>query len=459
MPQLSQSGRIVKGVAVSQGYVFYFLPGDTAPTATINLTGEDPPLNATGLVQSSVNIQKMVFCDGVNLVYYDPSNDTVYPLLATAGQVPQDSDGNVPRLTCLWRGRTMFSGLFGDPQNIFGSAVGDFTNYNYAPQNPSATQAFALNFANMGLIGDSVTSLCSFSDDILIVFGDHSINLLRGDPMDGGRRDLVTDTIGGAWGKPWCMGPDGTIYFFSNKMGIYQFIPGAKPVRISGPIDNLLSPINTGTNGITMEWDAVGQGFVVFITPLTAPAATTHWWYDWRCQAWWPIKFKNPLHNPLCTCTIDGNEPDDRVVLLGSFDGFIRALSPTATTDDGEAIEAEVVVGPILTAEFDAVMWDTHQCILGTDSGTVNYELYSEATAELALAALVSRTRPRATGSWSGTNGPDGVYGGRNPTERPHVSAHAHYLRLFTSEQFAFESLRVKAGPRGDIRRRGLGVG
>ena len=455
MPQLSQSGRIVKLVTVSQGHCFFALPGDTTWTATTNATGEIPPLNATGLIYSASNIQKLWFADGVNYVYYDPSNDTVYPWLATAGTLPQDSDGNTPRHIVTWRGRTVVSGLFLEPQNIFFSSVGDPTNWDYAPENPTATQAIALNLANMGLIGDTVTSLCPYTDDVLIVFGDHSINLLRGDPLDGGRRDLVTDTIGAVWGKPWCMDPYGTVYFFSNKMGVYTLVPGQKPLRISQSIDNLLSRINTGTHGITMVWDDAHQGCHLFITLLEEVAETTHYWFDWRTQAWWQVKFGNKDHNPLCTCILDGNEPEDRVVLTGGWDGYVRAMSLDAAEDDGEAIESEVVIGPILTAMFDEVMWGEMQAVLGTDSGEVGYELYSGATAELALAALEARTEPTATGTWSGSNGEDGEYGGRNVTELVKSAAHAHYLRLFSTEQWAFEALRVKIGARGQVRRRG----
>src|SRR3954467_4274959 len=107
MPQLSASGRVVTVVAVAQGLVFYANSGDTAWTASTNASGEDPPLNYSGLVYSADNIQKMWFADGVNYVFFDPSTTTVYPWLSTAGTLPADADGNTPRLICTWRGRTV----------------------------------------------------------------------------------------------------------------------------------------------------------------------------------------------------------------------------------------------------------------------------------------------------------------------------------------------------------------
>ena len=40
------------------------------------------------------------------------------------------------------------------------------------------------------LIGDTITSMCPYNDDILIFFGDHTIYMMRGDPLANGQIDL-----------------------------------------------------------------------------------------------------------------------------------------------------------------------------------------------------------------------------------------------------------------------------
>lgn len=441
--QLSASGRVVTVVAVSQGYVEIVNPGDTDWSATINASGEDPPLNYTGLVYSTALNQKLWFADGTNYVYYDPSTNTVYPWLATAGLLPQDSDGNVPRLICTWRGRIVVAGLFNEPQNVFMSAVGDPTNWDYGPQNPSAFDAVALgNSPNLGLIGDVVTGLAPYNDDTLIIFGDHSITILRGDPLAGGQLDLVTDTIGAAWGIPWCRDPYGVIYFFSNRMGIYTIVPGQQPVRISQAIDALLQNINTGENGIRLIWDDRSQSLHVFITPLEEAGPATHYVYETRTGGWEPDVFGNNDHNPLAMCTVDGNEPDDRAVLLGGFDGYVRTLSRTAQDDDGTPIVSSVVLGPILTPDLDDVMLKTLQAVLSETSGEVTYEVYVGTTAEHALS-----TAPVVTGTWTA---------GRNLISPVRRSGHAVYIRLISTNHWAMESVRVEVNQSlGKIRRRG----
>ncbi len=442
MPQLSQSGRLLTAVIYKGGYVYYFLPGDTAATLATNNTGEDPPLNPSGLIYSATNNQRIYICDGVNYCYFAPSDNSVNLWEATAGGMPEDSEGNVGRLICTWRGRTVIAGLEGEPHNIYFSAVGVPTDFNTSPDNPSPTMAVALNASPLGLIGDVVTSICPFSDDVLIIFGDHSIYLLRGDPADGGRLDLVTNTIGAVWGRPWCMGPDGSVYFFSNKMGIYRFLPGAAPQRISQPIDNLLADVDTGTNGITMAWDDARQAVVVHITPLEEAAAATHYTYESRPMAWFQRVYANPDHNPLCCITLDGNLPDDRVVVIGSWDGYLRALSADNPTDDGIPIASSVIIGPVLNSVGDDMMLHEIQAVLAHASGAVTCEVLTGETAEIALAS-----DPVETFEWAQD---------RNFTELVRVSGHALYLRLSSSEQWAMESIRMLVSTTGDLRRRGL---
>lgn len=442
MPQLSQSGRVVVVTAVSQGLIFYALPGDTDWTASINLSGEDPPLNVTGLVYSAALNQKLWFVDGTNYVYYDPSNNTVYPWLATAGTLPQDDDGNIPRLIAPWRGGLMLSGIIGLPYAAFLTRRGDPTDFDYgAEANDSAKAVAFTSTPSLGQIGDIVTCLIPYSDDTFIFGCDHTIVILRGDPGAGGQLDYVTKTIGMAWGKPWCQGPDGTIYFFSNRMGVYSFVPGQQPVRMSQAIDARLAGVNTGTNTILLEWDDRFQGFHVFITPLDEPGATVNYFWESRTNAWWPDVFANEDHNPLCTCTVDGNEPDDRVVLLGSWDGYVRKLDPAAEDDDGTPIASSVVIGPILTADMDEVMLKELQAVLAEASGSVSYKVLVGRTAEAALT-----NDPVTPGTWGAS---------RNLTKAPRRSGHAIYFRLSSTNRWAMESVRCTVVQTlGKVRRR-----
>jgi hypothetical protein len=439
--ELSQSGRAVTLVAVSQGNVYTLLSGDTFWVPATNNTGFDPPLNFTGVVYSANNNQLMYFADGINFRYYKPDSNSVENWVATAGLLPVDSANNAPRLICTWRGRTVVSGLLLDEQNWFMSAVSDPTNFDYAPLSASPTQAVAGNNGPLGLIGDVVTTLIPYSDDVLIFGGDSTIYLMQGDPMAGGQIDLVTSAIGMAWGQPWCRDPYGTIYFFSSRTGIFTLLPGQKPVRISQAIEQQLLNIDTGANTVRAIWDDRFQGCHFFVTPTAAPAATTHFFYEQRTGAWWQDTFANNDHNPLCCCTFDGNDPNDRVSLIGSFDGYVRAISPTASDDDGYPIDSEVIIGPLLTANLDDVLLKSLQAVLGETSGDVQYAVYVGSTAEKALSS-----DPVLTGTWKA---------GRNLTNLVRRAGHAIYIKISSTNPWAMESVRVVIAGQGKVRRRG----
>ena len=439
--QSSQSGRVVTIVAVSRGRVFTAVPGGTTWTEATNATPEVPPLNFTGVLFSAVNVQKLWFADGINYVYFDPLTNTVKDWVATAGELPRDAANNFPRLICTWRGRTVLSGLLDDPTGWFMSRISVPTDFDYSPNEVSPDQAVAGSNAPQGLLGDPITSLVPYSDDVLIFGGDHTIHLMRGDPMAGGQIDLVTDQIGFAFGEPWCRDPEGVIYFFSNRGSVFAMTPGSQPVRIGQPIEQLSQAVNTGDYTVRMAWDDRFQGFHTFVTPTADNTGATHFFYEKRSGAWWTDTFRNPDHDPLTVCVLDGNRPEDRVPLLGSWDGYVRAVDRDAVKDDGFYIDSEVWIGPLLTKDMDDVLMKDVQALLGAASGDVTYAIHVGRTAEEALESTAVSTGTFAAG--------------RNNVSFVRRSGHALYVKLTSTNRWAMEQIRVRLATTGKVRRRG----
>ena len=436
--QSSQSGRVVTLVVVSNGNISVADAGTNSWATTVGGTGA---LSSSGTIFSAVNNQKMYFADGTNWKKYDPATNTVSAWEASAGSLPTDADGNKPRLICTWRGRTVLSGLLKDAQNWFMSAVGDPTDFDYSPSAITATQAVAGNNSPLGQVGDVVTALAPYNDDVLLIGGDHTIWRITGDPMAGGQIDLISDSIGMAWGEPWCKDPYGNIYFVSNRCGIYVLTPGAAPLRISQQVEQLLQTVNTGANTIRLIWDDRFQGLHVFCTVTEAPASATHLFWEYRTGAWWTDVFGNDDHNPLCCTVFDGNLPEDRVALIGSWDGYVRYFDAAATTDDGTEIESEVVLGPILTKDMDEVLLKDLQAVLGSESADVGFAVYVGETAEEAL-----ESDPVLEGAWTA---------GRNYSNLVRRSGHAIYVKLTATEPWAIEAVRARIAGTGKVRRRG----
>lgn len=438
--QTSNSGRVVYIVAVSQGVVKVATAGDSVWTATTNNSGETPPLNFTGVMQSSPNNQKLYFVDGTNYVYWNPATNSVEKWTPTAGSLPRDVKNNGSRIITTWRGRTVLSGLVDDPQNIFFSAVSDPLDFDYEPAVTSATIAVALNLSRLGYIGDVVNGLVPYTDDVLIILGDHSIYALRGDPADGGKADLISDVTGGAFGQAWCKDPYGNIYFFGAKPSVWRMAGPGLPERISQPIEPLLADLNTGDYIIHMQWDDRQQAVLLFLTHTDSPADTTHFVWEYRTNSWWKDNYANTNHNPLCSVAYDGNLPGDRAVLLGGWDGYVRFIDPNAMTDDATQISSYVLLGPILTQELDEMLLKDIQWVLAEASGDITWEVLSARTAEAALAAAA-----RASGTASA---------GRNQNMPVRVADHAIYIKISSTNRWAMETLRARFAGRGKVRRR-----
>ena len=438
--QTSQSGRVVTLVVVSGGTVKVANAGATSYTSVTDGTAA---LNTSGIVFSAPNNQKLYFVDGTNWKYYDPSTNAMYAWVATRGSLPVDGAGNAPRLICTWRGRTLLAGLLNSPQALFGSAVRDPTDFEYSGQlvegalETTANQAFSLTLGSFGDTGDVITCLIPFNDDIAIVGMDHTIRILRGDPMAGGDIGLISDGIGMAWGAAWCKDPYGNIYFVSNRTAIYRLTPGQPPQRISQGIDPLLQEINTGTNTISLAWDDGEQSLHVWITPTAAAAATKHYALEARVGALWQDVYANKNHNPLCCCTFDGNLPEDRVTLIGSWDGFVRKLDRDATTDHHTLIESSVLIGAIVSKTFDNLRLKELVPEFATNSGGVNYEVFVGTSAQEAL-----DSEPVETGVWQA---------GRNDATPVRRDGHALYLGMNSTNQWAMERIRGKLAATGPV--------
>ena len=439
--QTSQSGRVVTLVTVIGGRVYICDAGGTSWTAATNGSSRTDYLNSTGVVRGTVAFGVMYLFDGSNIRTYTPSTNTVGDFVASNGYVPSNTAGtSFPKLCCTWRGRLVLSGLTSDAQNVFMSEQGDADDFNYSPSSTTPSQAVAGNVSLLGYIGDSVTGLAPFNDDVLVVFGDSSIWQIKGDPMQGGQAQRYTDGIGCVYGEAWCKDSYGTMYFMSNRGNIYAMAPNQQPIRISQSIDPLLETINTGTNVIRMAWVDREQALRVFVTPASAAAATTHYTWEQRTQSWWKDTFANNNFNPVTLTTFDGNTADDRVTIIGSWDGYVRAIDMAATDDDNTDIESSVVLGPITSETFDEMTIRDVQAILGESSDPVTYNVYVGNTPEEAL---------------SSTSVESGTFGaGRNPTTSIRRTGYSVHVKLSSTGQWSMEQLMMLVATRGKARRR-----
>lgn len=332
------------------------------------------------------------FADGTNYKKWTASTNTVSNWTAADGTIPANG-ANKPRLICVYRDRIIVAGIVGDEQNIYASRQGDPADWDYTETDAGA--AWATNTTNgPGGQSDIVTALFAFSDDTLIIGGDHTINKLSNDPSDGGRIDLITDTLGMAFGRAFCRDAAGRIYFFETRGGIYSLVIDGGPELLSLGIAGRLDEINLSAHKILMAWDDTEKAVMIYVTHV-AGSACVHYAYDPLTRAFWPDNFSSVSHNPTAVHVFDGDNPSDRVILLGCRDGYVRYIDRDAENDDDEAISSYVWLGPLQsgTASVRLRVLDFR---LGSASSPLGYAVYSGDSAE---AAYLS-DNPRFSGEW-----------------------------------------------------------
>lgn len=377
----------------------------------------------------------MFFLDGTIYRYYKSTTDAITAWTPTAGAMPVDSLQGKCRIGTVWNRRAVLTGLPRDPGNWFMSAVNAPFNWDYSPATTTATQAVAGNNSDAGLVEDSINGVIAYTDDTLIFLCDHSIWQLTGDPMGGGTLDAISHTIGGAWGKAWAIDPVGQIYFFSTQGCIYKMTPGSVPVPMSEGIKRRLESVDLSANLVTMFWDIRNRGLGVFITPFALNQRGTSFFFEERTSAWWPDYYEDRDHYPYAVHTFDGDDPDDRNVLLGGRDGYVRIYSQAATRDDGNDIESFVLLGPIMGREMPETLLKDLQATLAETSGQVTLEVFSGHSAEQAYNRAIAGT-PRAYPP----AGEEEIWlAGRNPVSMIYVQGIAMFVKLSSTDRWALE--------------------
>ncbi len=340
-------------------------------------------------------------------------------------------------LIAVWGGRIVLSGLGTDPNNIFMSAVGDPFNWDYSPEVQTVQQAVAGNVTSgYGKNIDIVTALIPYTDDILMIGGSHSIRKFLGNPAEGGVNVSVTDITGIAQGAAWCQSPEGVIYFFGSRGGVYKIEPqGGVPSRITAiTIDERLADINLDANIVTLLWDDRAIAVRVYITPTDGSPAT-HYVWDVRNEAWWPFKYANDLHNPFSVHLLSGGSAAERKVLEYGQDGYVRMVDVDSQSDDGEPINSYVYLGP-----FSQMMVNEVEATLSEDSGIVTWSVCSASSLEKAL-----EMKPRNAGRFRR---------GRNGSQWPRAFIEEGYLKLSATGCWALEKLMAGMEKANDTMRR-----
>jgi hypothetical protein len=333
-------------------------------------------------------------------------NETI-PTTSISGSI---SEADVAcRIMALYRGRLVLSGLETDPQNWFMSASQDVNNWDYFPTVLNQQQAVAGNNSQTaGKLGDVITALAPYNDDVMLMGMANSISVMRSDPAAGGAIDVVSSKVGIAGPQAWTFDTSQTFYFFWIN-GLYKMdLNSFQPILMSqGRLDKTFSEINLATSRIFLEYDPEWQGVHIFVTddsqPTTAPI---HYFWDERNDAFWRDQYP-AAHGPSFVFRLNADNPEDNATLLGGFDSVLREFNDDATDDDGTVITSFCRFTPLVTGDVIASsrVDDVH-VILDSNSDPLSLRCFSGDTAETAEANADAGTVRYARTMLGGRNTP-----------------------------------------------------
>lgn len=430
----SGSVRSTHVLAVCAGQVFKVVRGGAATLATGTIMD-----TLTSWIDSCYLLGKAYFVDGRKCFVYDPATTTLAALVsASSGQVPLRC-----KLIASWNGRLVLARPSDNAQQWFMSKQGDPTNWDVAP--PTITEAEAVIGADSrtNVPPGPITALISLSDDLLLFGQDGAILRMTGDPMAGGMFHPISQETGIAFGAAWCRDPDGNWYFFGDSGGVFRGDgSGQSIVRISlNKLERRLAQVDFSQYRIEMEWSYAEDGLKVVQVPIgNGGTPVVGWFWERQSDSWTEETygfFGSTGRQITCMYALNGDEPDDRVLLYGCEDGRLRFHDNTAKDDDGQAIDSFALIGPISPgATEEEMLFTDFELVTAREQNGPNWFLYAGETADMA-------THPFAHGR---------AVQGRAGRNLARVRGSFVWYGLGLNEiggRWAFESLACSASPMG----------
>ena len=416
--------------AVRRGSFFVF---DRTMPPQIPMGGSGV-LDTTARYVSSASIyQSVIASDGRTSVIYQPGVDgRVRPYKATRGSVPEGVQLWANYLGRAWCARTK-----DDPHFWAASALENVFDWDFFSPPLRSDMAVFATTSRAGRAPDMINALIPYRDQMLVIGCDSSVWYLAGDPMSSNAQwQLASEETGIAFGdKSHCISEDGTLYFFGSRGGLWAFTAsGPRPITTE-TIDRRLANVNLQTHFVELQWNWRAQGIHIFVIPYANPTQVSrHFFYGLRHQDWREDSFGSVNVEPVSSCIIDGDEPQDRSLLLISGASRVLQWDESVDLDDGEPFVAEELIGPYANGDND-VLWMELSAVMGEDTTGARFDLYSSSSANDPGASKANGT----------------LVAGRNPRKMHRVRGAKFWMQLSTlpGTRLSFEEAVIRAADQG----------
>ncbi len=334
--------------------------------------------------------------------YYDwtpYANDTT-----TYGSMP-------PRATIgvNYRGRASLTGNSVDPHQWYKSRQANPYDWLYLADD--AQSPVAGTDATAGKVGDIITAEVPYRDDYEIFGSIGSLWLVRGDPADNGSLDLLNGQIGIVTQQAWTFDDHENLYILDLK-GLYKITRGLASIEAltSDRIPNFTRDLalNPNTQRIVLSFDPNREGLTISVTDIET-GANSNYWFDFQSGGFFEETYPEE-DGIVCSHFYNADDPENRRLLLGCWDGHIRVMDDLAKNDDtgsiaspsSEVINSYVLLGPVLIGQDHDYNGKLNSLTVvsaggaagGTipDSSDIDYEIIVGETAESIVEQLDAGT-------------------------------------------------------------------
>lgn len=353
---------------------------------------------AARYVSATSLYQRYIATDGKTSVIYQPAVDgRVVPFKATRGSVPEGV-----QLWASYRGRAFCARTEDDPHFWAASAIENVFDWDfYSPPLRSDMAVFSTT-SRAGKAPDIINAIIPYRDQMLIVGCDSSIWYIVGDPVSQNAEwQLASEETGIAWGdKSSCISEDGTLYFFGSRGGLWTMSQGGPRPITTETIDRRLASVDLKRHYVELQWNWRAQGIHIFVIPFAAPTQIVkHYFYGLRHKDWREDVFADTTSEPTTSTVLDGDEPQDRRLLVANGAARVLQWDETATSDDGGLIDSEELIGPYANGDNDA-LWMEPSIVMSEDTTGARFEVYASSSANdpgvvKATGTLVAGRNPR----------------------------------------------------------------
>ncbi len=431
----SASARATRYLGIAGGDVVTMKQG----AAAASVTGGSGALDAVAPhIATAVFRNKVYLTDGRTYKVYDAKDNKVEDFTSEdAGEIPKRG-----RLMVAWDNRLVIARTADSDHNWYMSKKGEPTKWDVFPPIWTVLDAVSGDSdRGPGQSPDIINALIPWSDDLLLMGGDHTIQRMTGNPLAGGQIDLVSDQTGISFGSPWAKDPEGVLYFFGSRGGVYAYAPGQQVQRITlNSIDRELQDVNLGTYRVGMAWSYREDGLYVFQLPFgTGGVEAKGWFFERKTGAWWDVEFSSTTLQPTALTVFDGDSPSDRIVAFGCEDGLVRYFDENAKDDDGTRIDSRVLIGPLAASQGLRSRFSSLQVTLASDQDGATAEWFASDAPDVLGEARIRRD----------------LMPGLSPTVHRKVSGGYLWLKLHNGavgERWAFEAARATVAPAGRTR-------